>query len=273
MRRLAILNDHERQALALADWSPVAAQCQVQVFDRPLAVPHEAAGALQDVEILCLVRERMALPAELLARLPALRFIAVTGPVHRTLDLAAASRYGIVVSHTPLRDTARHATAELTWGLILATARHIASSDRAMRNGEWPSRLGQGLRRRCLGLLGLGQIGRRVARIGQAFGMEVIAWSESLTLETALAAGVRRVEKDALFRLSDVLSVHPRCPMWCSRRISASRPRRYSVPISRTRSTTFWLISPEHRSGFSPDRCGAWRLAACRQSARDRIFS
>jgi len=208
VRRLAILNDHERQALALADWSAVAALCEIRVFDRPLTVPDEAARELQGVEIICLVRERTAVPVDLIARLPALRFIAVTGPFHRTLDLSAAARRGIAVSHTLPRDTAIHATAELTWGLILSAARHIASSDREMRIGNWPSGLGQGLRGRCLGLLGLGQISRRVALIGQAFSMEVIAWSQNLTHEAAALVGVRRVERDELFARSDVLSIH-----------------------------------------------------------------
>ena len=208
MRRLAILNDHERQALDLADWSAVAALCDIRVFDRPLKVPDEAARELQGVEIICLVRERTAVPSDLIDHLPALRFISVTGPFHRTLDLSAASRRGIVVSHTLPRDAAIYATAELTWGLILSAARHIASSDREMRNGNWPSRLGQGLHGRCLGLLGLGQISRRVALIGQAFNMEVIAWSQNLTHEAAALVGVRRVDRDELFARSDVLSVH-----------------------------------------------------------------
>lgn len=208
MRRLAVLNDHERLSQQLTDWSPVADHFRIDVFDRPLAVPDEAALVLQPYEILCLVRERMPLPGALLRQLPNLRFIAATGPVNRTLDLQAARDQGIVVSYTAPRDTAIHATAELTWALILAVARHVAASDHAMRRGQWPSRLGQGLRAKCLGLLGLGRIGQCMARIGQAFGMRVIAWSEHLTTEAATSVGVQRVERDVLFSQSDVLSVH-----------------------------------------------------------------
>jgi len=208
VRRLAVLNDHERQSHLLADWSQVAAQCAIDVFDRPLEVPNEAASALQPYEIVCLVRERMAMPHTLLARLPKLRFIAATGPFNRTIDFEAIQRKGIVVSHTIPRDTAILATAELAWALILAVARHVATSDQALHEGLWPSRLGHGLHGQCLGLLGLGRIGQRMAELGQAFGMEVIAWSENLATGTAATAGVRRVTRDELFRLSDVLSVH-----------------------------------------------------------------
>ena len=208
MRRLAILNDHEGCALRLADWSAVAAQCRIDVFERPLPSTEEAARVLAPYEILCLVRERMALPGALLAQLPALRFIAATGPINRTIDLQASQARGIMVSYTRANDHAIHATAELAWALALAVARHVAASDQAMRQGRWPSRLGQGLRGRCLGLLGLGRIGQCMARIGQAFGMEVIAWSENLQPASAAAAGVERVGRKALFRRSDVLSLH-----------------------------------------------------------------
>jgi D-3-phosphoglycerate dehydrogenase len=155
-----------------------------------------------------LVRERTPLPASLLTRLPRLKFIAATGPVNRTIDFDATHRMGIVVSHTAPRESAIYSTAELTWALILAAARHVTSSDQAMRRGLWPSRLGQGLFGRRLGLLGLGHIGQHVARIGRAFGMEVLAWSENLTAQRATDCGVRLVSKEALFRDSDVLSVH-----------------------------------------------------------------
>jgi len=208
VRRLAILNDHECQSKVLADWSQVEQQCAIDVFTQPLQVPDEAANALEPYEIVCLMRERMAMPQTLLARLPNLRFIAATGPFNRTIDFEATQRQGIVVSHTVLRDTATHATAELAWALVLAVARHVAASDKALRQGQWPSRLGKGLHGQRLGLLGLGRIGRQMAKIGQAFGMDVIAWSENLTPEMATAAGARWVTRETLFRDSDVLSVH-----------------------------------------------------------------
>jgi D-3-phosphoglycerate dehydrogenase len=208
VRRLAILNDHERQSQKLADWSDVASQCSIDVFHRPLEMPDEAASVLAPYEMICLVRERMAMPGALLRRLPKLRFIAATGPINRTIDLKAAEAQGIVVSYTAPRDLAIHATAELAWALILAVARRVASSDRAMRQGQWLSRTGHGMRGQCLGLLGLGRIGQCVARIGQAFGMQVIAWSENLRPGAAAAVGVQWVERDELFRMSDVLSLH-----------------------------------------------------------------
>lgn len=208
MRRVAILNDHEHQAQELADWSAVQTQCQVDVFHHPLHVPDEAAQVLAPYEVLCLVRERMAMPAALIERLPNLRFIAATGPSNRTIDLAAAHARGIQASHTILREAGGRAAAELAWGLALSVARHITRCDGELRQGIWGSRMGQGMFGTRLGLLGLGRIGRHMAAVGNAFGMEVVAWSQNLTEDVAAAAGARLVPKDELLRTSDLLSLH-----------------------------------------------------------------
>jgi phosphoglycerate dehydrogenase-like enzyme len=206
--RLAILDDYQHVALRCADWSAVAARCRIDVIDRPLAVPDEAAEVLAPYEVLCHLRERTSMPASLIERLPTLRFMTVTGKSHRTLDLAAARARGISVSHASAGDPPSHGAPELAWGLILAVARRIAFEDRQIRTGAWQCTMGMELHGKTLGLLGLGALGQRVADYGKAFGMNVMAWSPNLTAEAAAACGALRVERDELFRQADVLSIH-----------------------------------------------------------------
>lgn len=178
------------------------------MFRRALAVPDEAATALAEFDVLCCMRERTALPAALLRRLPRLRLITISGPIHRTLDLDAASEQGITVCNTVLQGGGRNATVELAWGLILSLARHLPSEVTAMRRGGWQNRIGASLADRTLGLLGLGRRGRRMVPVARAFEIKAIAWSPNLTAEAAAASGAERVEREALFRRSDVLSLH-----------------------------------------------------------------
>jgi D-3-phosphoglycerate dehydrogenase len=163
---------------------------------------------LHDFDIICLLRERMALSRELIARLPNLKMIAVTGLYCRVLDVAAAAERGIVVSFTELRGPYRMATSELAWGLMLAVARSIPQESSRMRDGGWQGTVGITLSGRTLGLLGLGRQGRRMVPVAKAFGMGVIAWSENLRAQDADRFGVTRVDKDELFRRSDVVSIH-----------------------------------------------------------------
>jgi D-3-phosphoglycerate dehydrogenase len=208
MLKVAVLDDYLHQSQLLADWSPMRGLCEVTVFDNVLGVPDPAAEVLAPFHVLCHLRERTAMPRELIARLPQLACIIVTGKAHRTLDLQAATDHGIVVSNASTSVAPSQATPELTWGLILATARHIALEDRRVRQGRWQSSVGTLLEGKTLGLLGLGRVGQRVARVAHAFGMKVIAWSQNLTPEAASAHGATRVPKDALFAQSDVLSIH-----------------------------------------------------------------
>jgi phosphoglycerate dehydrogenase-like enzyme len=205
--KVAILDDYLGVARRLADWSALERRCEITVFDRNLKVPDEAAEALAPFDIFCCLRERMAVPRALIERLPKLKFIAVTGFKHRTLDLAAATERGIVVSHSGVHDGG-HSTPELAWGLILASVRHIADEAGRMRAGGWQNTLGTTLHGKTLGIVGLGGIGRKVAGYGQAFGMRVLAWSQNLTDEAAAAGGATRVDKDVLFRESDIVTLH-----------------------------------------------------------------
>ncbi|MDT4855888.1 Hydroxypyruvate reductase [compost metagenome] len=159
------------------------------------------------MDIIIAMRERTAFGRGRLAQLPDLKLLVTTGMANQSIDLRAAEEQGIVVCGTGGSPTA---APELTWGLLLALARSIPFEDRSLREGRWQSTVGFELAGKTLGVLGLGKIGRRVAAYGQAFGMDVIAWSPNLTDEAAAEAGVRKVSKEALFRDSDVVSVHLR---------------------------------------------------------------
>ncbi|HEY0299795.1 MAG TPA: D-2-hydroxyacid dehydrogenase family protein, partial [Rhizomicrobium sp.] len=208
--KIAILDDYARAALRLADWSEIAVRAEVVAFDRHLT-PEEIPDALAGFEVICTVRERSAISADTLARLPQLRMITVTDSRVRSVDLAAATARGIVVSEArPPGETPppNHAAAEFTWALLLALVRHIPAEAASLRAGRWQSSLGLALAGRTLGLVGFGRIGRQVARYAAAFGMNVLAWSQNLTAADADAGGAKRVEKRELFSASDVISVH-----------------------------------------------------------------
>jgi D-3-phosphoglycerate dehydrogenase len=205
--RVAILDDYQHLALKLADWGPVQSRCDVTVFDRHLE-EEEAVGALRDYSVLCMLRERMPLPASLLERLPNLKLICVTGPYHRTLDLVAAQRLGITVSCTGRAQSSQFATSELAWALMLALLRHIPDEVLNMRRGGWQSTVGRSLGGRTLGLVGLGRLGAAMVSVAQAFGMKVVAWSQNMTEEKARAAGAQYVDKATLFKESDIVSLH-----------------------------------------------------------------
>ena len=206
MTRIAVLDDYQHVALKLADWDRLGPDAEITVFDRNLR-PDEAAEALAGFDAICLMRERMPMPRTLIERLPALKLIVVTGAHNRTLDLEAAAERGIVVSHTRGGES-QYATPELAWALILACARHLAQEDRHMRQGGWQETIGMALHGKSLGIVGLGRLGSRMASIGRAFGMELLAWSRNLTAERAEAAGAKLVTKDELLARADVITIH-----------------------------------------------------------------
>ena len=208
MRKCAILDDYQRVALRLADWDALASDLNLTVFDRHLGDEEAVASALSEFDIIVAMRERTPFPGSLFARLPQLKLLVTTGRLNAAIDLQAATNCGVTVCATP---SVQHSTAELTWGLILALCRHIPFEDRSMHEGgAWQQRVGVDLHGKVLGLVGLGTLGRQVARVGQAFGMRVIAWSNNLTREACLEAGVDYASKDELIARSDVLSVHVR---------------------------------------------------------------
>lgn len=211
MPRVAILDDYAGVALELADWSPVRARSELTVFGQHLSEA-QAAEALRPFDVVCTMRERMALPRTLIERLPNLKLITIVGKSLPNLNLAAACEHGVLVAHSdfgnPRFKDVRDATPELAWGLLIATVRNLAEEHRGMRAGSWQTTTGMTLSGKTLGLLGLGRVGKRMAEYARVFGMDVVAWSQNLTAETAAAAGARRVEKAALFEQSDVVSIH-----------------------------------------------------------------
>jgi phosphoglycerate dehydrogenase-like enzyme len=211
MPKVAILDDYAGVALEVADWSTVQERAEVTVFEGHLS-EEEAAEALQPFDVLCTVRERMALPRSLISRLPNLKLITIIGMSLPNLDLQAATDHGVLVAHAnyaaPAFRAVANATPELAWGLMIATVRNLAEEHRRMREGAWQSTTGLILCGRTLGLVGLGRIGRRMSQYAAVFGMEVIAWSQNLTEAAAAEAGARRVEKHELFSQADVVSIH-----------------------------------------------------------------
>lgn len=201
--RVAVLDDYQHAAAGLADWAGLDAE--VEFFDRHLGGTDEVAAALAGFDVVVAMRERTPFPAELLARLPTLRLLVTTGPRNAAIDLPAAASHGITVCGTGYSSAA---TIEHTWAMILAAARHLPTEFASMAAGGWQRTVGVGLSGRTLGLAGLGNVGSAVARIGVAFGMEVLAWSEHLTADRAEAVGAVAVSKEELLARSDVLSIH-----------------------------------------------------------------
>jgi phosphoglycerate dehydrogenase-like enzyme len=189
----------------MADWSPLAGRAEITVFNDHLTDVDEIVKRLQPFDVVCVMRERTPLPRPLIERLPRLKLIASTGPRNAAVDVAAAAERGIVIAHTGYD---ARSTIEMTWALILASARHVASESAHLRAGGWQYTMGDTLHGKTLGVLGLGNIGSEVARIGLGFGMDVIAWSRNLTAERAHSCGARLVSKEELFRGADILTIH-----------------------------------------------------------------
>jgi phosphoglycerate dehydrogenase-like enzyme len=205
MTRVAILDDYQDVARAFGDWDSLGVE--VVTFTDHLDGDDEVVERLRPFDVVMAMRERTPFPRERLERLPNLRLLVTTGMGNAAIDTEAARELGITVAGTG--GTPTH-TAELTWGLILALARHIPAEDRAIRAGGWQHTVGLELAGLTLGVIGLGRLGSQVARIGQAFGMQVIGWSHNLDLEHARGLGVTPVTKDELLRRSDIVTIHVR---------------------------------------------------------------
>jgi phosphoglycerate dehydrogenase-like enzyme len=201
--KIAVLDDYQQVALSCADWGPLGAD--VVTFGSHIADTGDLVAQLRPFDVVVAMRERTPFTSMRIGLLPNLRLLVTTGMRNASIDVAACQAAGVTVCGT--RGSAG-ATPELTWALILAVARHVAEEDAAVRGGGWQHTVGFGLRGRTLGVLGLGNIGRAVAAVGLAFGMEVLAWSQNLIPATAVTAGVTAVGKDDLFARSDVVTVH-----------------------------------------------------------------
>jgi phosphoglycerate dehydrogenase-like enzyme len=203
--RIAILDDYQNVALSMADWSALDGRATVTVFNDHLESTDAVVARLQPFEIVCVMRERTPMTRAIIERLPKLRVIASTGLRNASIDLEAAAERGVQTLNTVYSSAP---TIEMTWALILASSRNLIEENAALRSGGWQRHVGDEIAGRTLGLLGLGNIGREVARIGKTFGMSVIAWSQNLTADQAADAGAVKVPKDDLFRRSDIVSIH-----------------------------------------------------------------
>jgi len=215
--RVAILDDYQQVALASADWSAVRELAEIDVFARHIARTEALVSALEPYDVVVAMRERTPFDAERLNQLPRLRLLVTTGMANASINLAAAAARGVTVCGT---GAVGASTAELTWGLILALVRHIPEEDQRMKTagraggaalpagGGWQHTVGIDLHGKRLGVVGLGHQGRRVADIGRAFGMKVVAWSQNLDPDHAHKAHVKAVSKEELFASSDVVTVH-----------------------------------------------------------------
>jgi phosphoglycerate dehydrogenase-like enzyme len=202
---IAVLDDYQNVALSLADWSALGERAAVTVFNDHLADSDAIVERLKPFDVVCVMRERTPMTRAIIERLPRLRLIASTGMRNASIDLEAAKERNVQVVHTGYGATP---TVELTWALILSSARHIVAENASLRSGGLQQTVGDDMAGRTLGLLGLGRIGGAVAKVGGAFGMRVIAWSQNLTKERAGEVGATLVSKDELFREADVLSIH-----------------------------------------------------------------
>ena len=203
----AVIDDYQQAATRYADWEQLGDQVELTVFSDHLDDEDAVARRLAGFDVVVIMRERTPFPASLLAQLPRLKLLVTTGMRNASIDLPAAQERGVTVCRTASNSTP---PAELTWALILGLARHLVPEATALRNrGPWQHSIGTDLRGATLGLLGLGKIGAQVARVGTAFGMDVLAWSQNLTADRAEAAGARLASsKEALLAESDVVSIH-----------------------------------------------------------------
>jgi phosphoglycerate dehydrogenase-like enzyme len=203
--RLAILDDYQHVALEAADWKSLEGEVDIRVFHDHIKGEDAVTQALADFDIIVAMRERTPFPASLLQKLPNLKLLVTTGMRNLAIDMEAARKQGVPVCGTALLP---YPAFEHTWALILALLKKIPEENQNMHAGGWQSGIIEGARGKTLGVIGLGKLGSQVAKIGVAFGMNVIAWSQNLTEERARECGATRVEKDELLARSDVVTVH-----------------------------------------------------------------
>jgi phosphoglycerate dehydrogenase-like enzyme len=203
--KIAILDDYQRVALAMADWSALWQRAEITVFSDHLVEEASVIERLKSFDIVCVMRERTPLTRAILSALPRLRLIVSTGRRNASIDQKAAAERGITIVHTGYVTTG---APELTWALIMAIARRVVPENAAIPAGGWQAGVGTDLSGKSIGIIGLGNIGSKIARYAQAFDMPVIAWSENLTREKAESCGAEWVTKDALLRRADFVTLH-----------------------------------------------------------------
>jgi phosphoglycerate dehydrogenase-like enzyme len=207
MKRIAVLDDYQGAVLSLPCWERLKGRATLEAFRDTLEDDEALVHRLSPYQILVPIRERTRFPNSLLARLPNLELLAMTGRNSGHVDVSAASAQGVLVADT---GGSGAGPVELTIGLMIAAARRIAREDQALRAGRWQTSVGVELSGKTLGILGLGRIGSRIAAFGRLLDMQVLAWGPTLTAERAAASGVTFVSLETVFRESDVISLHLR---------------------------------------------------------------
>lgn len=204
--RCAVLDDYQNVALTMADWSKVTSDVEVTVFNQRFDNAEALVRALQGFQIVCVMRERTAFPRAVIEQIRDLKLLVTTGGKNAAIDIAAAKDLGVTVCGT---DGAKHPTAELAIGLLIDLARNISVENARMKAGEaWQTTIGADLFEHTIGILGLGNLGGRVAKVAQAFGMRVLAWSQNLTPERCKELGVEYASKEDLLKQSDFVTIH-----------------------------------------------------------------
>ncbi|MCD5973876.1 D-2-hydroxyacid dehydrogenase family protein [Pseudomonas quasicaspiana] len=203
--KIAVLDDWQSVASDVVDWSVLNSFGEVSFLHEYPADTATMATRLQAFTVICVMRERTIFEEALLSQLPNLKLLVTGGMRNAAIDVKAATRLGIQVCGT---ESYKHAAPELTWALIMGVTRNLVDEANSLRSGQWQIGIGSDLHGKTLGILGLGSIGKWIARYGLAFGMNVIAWSENLTAEAAAESGVTYVSKQELFEQADILSIH-----------------------------------------------------------------
>lgn len=232
MTRVVVLDDYQDVAATSADWSSVDGSVQ---FVHEHVVGEQLVDVLRDADVVVAMRERTPFDADLLGRLEQLRLLVTTGGVNASIDVAAAARHGVTVCGTRSLPSP---AAEMTWALLLALVRRVPESDGDVREGRWQTTMGDDLAGWTLGVVGLGRLGQRVARVALAFDMEVLAWSQNLDPDAARSLGVRPTSKDDLLARADLVTLHLRLSdrtrgVIGARELDLMKPTAYLVNTSR----------------------------------------
>ena len=203
--KVAILDDYQNATHKFANWKNLEQKIELHIIDKYIGVDKNLVEQLIDFEVLCLMRERTPLSEDLINKLPNLKLVITSGMWNASIDLEALKKRNILCCGT---DTKTNSTAELAWSLIMIGWRGLQTELQNMKDGNWQTTVGRGLKGNTLGIFGLGKQGLQVANFGKAFGMKVIAWSHNLTKEDCDKVDVQYVTSSELFQLSDILTIH-----------------------------------------------------------------
>ncbi len=205
--KVAILDDYQNVTHHFANWEKLSEKIELKIFNEYIGDAPNLTEKLYDYDVLCLMRERTPLPGTLINKLPNLKLVITSGMWNASVDTEILKEKNIVYCGT---ETKIHSTAELAWALIMNAWRGLQTEIQNMKDGNWQTTIGRGLKGNTLGILGLGKQGLQVANYAKAFGMRVIAWSHNLKQEDCNKVGVEYVNSNDLFKMSDILTIHIR---------------------------------------------------------------